>query len=135
MARHKQKKTSKLIFPANWTGRWLYDAVIATPKWQVNSFLGAPQYAQWIDYFSRINGLQLAPKTNADTNFMRSVQVGLVTSQIAQEYESTKVKQTMDEKAKELERLLATPVVSQVMNNTISKIGNAPITVRQEVGE
>ncbi|MEM0319223.1 MAG: hypothetical protein QXR92_04315 [Fervidicoccaceae archaeon] len=61
--------------------------------------------------------------------------MGLVTSQIAQEYENTKVKQSMDEKAKELERLLATPVVSQVMNNTISKIGNSPIMVRQEVGE
>ncbi|MEM3301805.1 MAG: hypothetical protein QXX23_07640 [Thermoplasmata archaeon] len=58
-----------------------------------------------------------------------------MTSQIAQEYENTKVKQTLDDKAKELERLLATPVVSQVMNNTISRIGNAPITVRQEVGE
>ncbi|MEM0257252.1 MAG: hypothetical protein QXV58_15115 [Saccharolobus sp.] len=135
MARHKPKKTSKLIFPANWTGKWLYDAVVATPKWQVNSFLGAPQYAQWISYFDRINGLQLAPKTNADTNFMRSVQVGLVTSQIAQEYENTKVKQTLEDKAEELEKLLTMPIVNQVMNNTLAKIGNAPITVRQEVGE
>lgn len=117
MARHKGYHTDELIFPSNWTGKWLYRAIVNTPKWQINSVLGSPKYNEWINILSaNLNGLRLLAKTDdAVVNVMRSVAVGVKVHQASQQYEQLFHKLPYEQSLKQLENILRHPVVGDMV--------------------
>jgi hypothetical protein len=115
---HKQggHKTKGLVFPANWTGKWLYRAIINTPKWQINSVLNSYKFNEWIAFESTyLNGLRLPEKTNPEDNFIRSVLVGIKVSEAGKQYEETLNKVPLEDKVQLLKDELATPIVGDMI--------------------
>lgn len=130
MSRHKGYHTNQLIFPSNWTGKWLYRAIVNTPKWQINSVLGSTKYGQWYGLLqANLNGLMLAPKT-ADpvSNVMRSVAVGIKVKQASTQYEKLMHKLPYEEEVKRLNELLENPIVGDMVKTLTEATLPAPMT-------
>jgi len=109
-------KTKGLVFPSNWTGKWLYRAIINTPKWQINSVLNSYKYNEWIAFESTyLNGLRLPDRVSADQNYIRSVIVGMKVSQASRDYEQMLNKVPLEEKVELLKEELATPIVGDMI--------------------
>jgi hypothetical protein len=117
---HRQggHKTKGLVFPSNWTGKWVYRAIINTPKWQINSVLNSYKYNEWISFESTyLNGLRLPERTSPEENYIRSVLVGIKVSQASKDYNSTLNKVPLDEKVQLLKDELAVPIVGDMIRN------------------
>jgi hypothetical protein len=115
---HKQggHKTKGLVFPSNWTGKWLYRAIINTPKWQINSVLNSYKYNQWISFESTyLNGLKLPEKQSPEENWLRSAIVGIKVSQAGKDYEQMMNKVPLEDKVQLLKDELATPIVGDMI--------------------
>ncbi len=118
---HKRRKLDKLIFPDHntWVSRWLSDAILATPKWQINSVLGSFYFNQWIDILaSRLDGMKLPPRTNPETNWARSMAVGIAVAMASKEYEDNKVKVEMTTQNQFLKDLLSAPVIKLALGQS-----------------
>lgn len=117
---HKRKKLDYLIFPDQntWVQKWLTDAILATPKWQINSLMGAYYFNEWIDILaSRLNGMRLPERVDPTDNWVRSMAVGFGVALASREYERNKIKVEM-----------------QTENQFIKDILNAP-TVKMAIGQ
>lgn len=115
---HRQggHRTKGLVFPSNWTGKWLYRAVINTPKWQLQSILNSYKFNQWIAFESMaLNGLQLSPRVDPETNFVRSIEVGIAVSQAGKDYEAIPHKVPLEEKVELLKEELETPIIGDMI--------------------
>lgn len=109
-------KTKGLSFPANWTGKWLYRALINTPKWQLNSILNSYKFNQWIAFESMaLNGLQLSPRVSPETNYIRSIEVGIAVSEASKQYEAIPHKVRLEEKVKLLKEELEVPIIGDMI--------------------
>jgi len=109
-------KTKNLVFPANWSGKWLYRAVINTPKWQINSVLNSYKFNQWITFESTyLNGMRLPEKADPNTNYIRSVLVGIKVSQASKDYQQMMNEVPLEEKVELLRNELATPIVGDMI--------------------
>ena len=128
MSKHKGYHTNQLIFPSNWTGKWLYRAIINTPKWQINSVLGSTKYGQWFGLLqANLNGLMLAPKTDdVVSNVMRSVAVGIKVKQASTQYEKLMHKLPYEEQVKRLNELLENPIVGDMVKTLTEATLPAP---------
>ncbi len=116
---HKRRKLNKLIFPDynEWTSRWLTRAILATPKWQINSVEGSFYYNEWIGMLEgKLNGITLPARTGPATNYIRSVKVGIGVALASQEYENNKIKVTSETQNQFLKDLLEGPAVSMALN-------------------
>lgn len=120
---HRQggHKTSELVFPSNWTGKWLYNAIASTPKWQAESLLNSYKYQTWINILStNLNGLVLPKKTgNIEQDVFRSIAVGLVVHKASQEYENMPVDVPLPEKVKMLKDMMNYPLVGDMVKARI----------------
>jgi len=126
-------KTKVLVFPSNWTGKWLYRAIINTPKWQINSVLNSYKYNQWISFESTyLNGLQLPEKTNPEENWIRSAIVGMKVSQASKDYEQMMNKVPLEDKVELLKDELATPIVGDMIRTLTTFVAPLP-SPRQEL--
>jgi len=117
---HRQggHKTKSLVFPSNWTGKWLYRAIVNTPKWQINAVLNSYKYNQWIGFESTyLNGLKLPERTNPEENYIRSVLVGVKVSQAGKDYEESLNKVPLEDKVQLLKDELATPIVGDMIRS------------------
>jgi hypothetical protein len=115
---HRQggHKTKGLVFPSNWTGKWLFRAIINTPKWQINSVLNSYKYNEWISFESTyLNGLKLPEKSDPETNYIRSVLVGVKVSQASKDYENMMNKVPLEDKVELLKDELQTPIVGDMI--------------------
>jgi len=120
-------KTKGLVFPSNWTGKWLYRAIINTPKWQINSVLNSYKFNEWIAFESTyLNGLRLPERTNAEDNWIRSMIVGIKVSQASKDYEQMMNKVPLEEKVDLLKEELATPIVGDMIRTLTSFVAPAP---------
>ena len=120
-------KTKVLVFPSNWTGKWLYRAVINTPKWQINSVLNSYKFNEWIAFESTyLNGLRLPERTSAEENYIRSVIVGIKVSQASKDYEQMMNKVPLEEKVDLLKEELATPIVGDMIRTLTNFVAPAP---------
>ncbi len=118
---HKRKKLEKLVFPDHnmWVARWLSDAILATPKWQINSTLGSFYFNQWIDILaSRLDGMKLPARTNPETNWSRSMAIGIAVAMASKEYEDNKVKVEMSTQNQFLRDLLSAPVIKLALGQS-----------------
>ena len=126
---HRQggHKTKTLAFPTNWTTKWLYDAITATPKWQTKSILNAGKYNQWIAFeSSALNGLTLPERDNPELNFVRSIAVGIKVSQAGEQYERIMNKTTLEDKVQTLNQILATPIVGDMVRSMTESMIQIP---------
>jgi hypothetical protein len=126
---HKQggHKTKGLVFPSNWTGKWLYRAIINTPKWQINSVLNSYKYNQWISFESTyLNGLKLPEKQSPEENWMRSAIVGIKVSQASKDYEQMMNKVPLEDKVELLKDELATPIVGDMIRTLTTFVAPMP---------
>jgi len=117
---HKEggHKTKGLVFPSNWTGKWLYRAIINTPKWQINSILNSYKFNEWIAFESTyLNGLRLPERVSPETDWIRSAIVGVKVSQASQDYEATLNKVPLEEKVDLLKEELSVPIVGDMIRN------------------
>lgn len=122
----KTHKTSKLIFPSDWTGKWIYRSVLATPKWQINSTLNAYKYQEYISFLSgQLDGLTLPERIDPKTNWVRSAMVGEKVVVASQLYEQTPDKIPLEDKIKFVKSLFENPVV----NNLITQATASPLGV------
>jgi len=127
---HRQggHKTKTLVFPSNWTGKWLYRAIVNTPKWQINAVLNSYKYNQWIAFESTyLNGLRLPERTNPEENFIRSVMVGIKVSQAGKDYEESLNKVPLEDKVQLLKDELATPIVGDMIRTVTQFASPMPI--------
>jgi hypothetical protein len=118
---HKRKKLNKLVFPDHntWVAKWLSDAILATPKWQINSTLGSFYYNEYIDILaSRLDGMKLPSRTNPETNWARSMAVGIAVAMASKEYEDNKVKVEMTTQNQFLKDLLSAPVIKLALGQS-----------------
>ncbi len=118
---HKKKKLSKLVFPDHnaWVTKWLSDAILATPKWQINSTLGSFYFNQWIDLLaSRLDGLRIPDRINPKINWIRSMAVGLSVSMASREYENNKVKVELQTENQFIRDLLQGPVIKLALGQS-----------------
>lgn len=126
---HKQggHKTKSLVFPANWVGKWLYRAIVNTPKWQLNSILNSYKFNEWIAFESMaLNGLQLSPRTSPETNYVRSIEVGLAVSEASKQYETLPHKVPLEEKVKLLKEELETPIIGDMIRSMTQAVLPVP---------
>ncbi|ABP73425.1 hypothetical protein [Acidianus bottle-shaped virus] len=129
---HKQggHKTKGLVFPSNWTGKWLYRAIINTPKWQLNSVLNSYKFNQWIAFESmQLNGLQLSPRVSPETNFIRSVEVGIAVSEAGKQYESVPHKVPLEDKVRLLKEELEVPIIGDMVRSMTQAVLPGPMPV------
>lgn len=127
---HKQggHKTKGLVFPSNWVGKWLYRAIINTPKWQLNSVLNSYKYNQWIAFESmKLNGLQLSPRTSPEMNYIRSIEVGIAVSEASKQYESVPHKVPLEDKVKLLKEELEVPIIGDMVRTMTQAVLPAPM--------
>jgi hypothetical protein len=128
---HRQggHKTKNLVFPSNWTGKWLYRAIINTPKWQINSVLNSYKYNEWISFESTyLNGLKLPERSDPETNYIRSVLVGVKVSQASKDYENMMNKVPLEDKVELLKDELATPIVGDMIRTLTTFVAPMPMT-------
>jgi len=126
---HRQggHKTTKLVFPSNWTGKWLYKAIINTPKWQINSVFNSYKYNQWISFESTyLNGLKLPERTSPEENYIRSVIVGMKVSQASKDYENMMNQVPLEDKIELLRDELATPIVGDMIRTLTTFVAPMP---------
>ena len=126
---HKQggHKSKTLVFPANWTSKWLYRAITNTPKWQTNAVLNSYKFNQWITFeSSALNGLRLPERVSPEMNFIRSVVVGIKVSQASKQYEAIMNKETMEQMAENLENIVSMPIVGDMIKNMTKATIPAP---------
>ncbi len=119
---HKEggHRTPVLSFPSNWTGKWVYRAIINTPKWQLNSVLNSYKFNEWIGFESTyLNGLRLSERTDPETNYIRSIEVGIAVSRASQEYEKTFHKVPLEDKVKLLKEELEVPIVGDMIRSMV----------------
>jgi len=120
-------KTKVLVFPSNWTGKWLYRAIINTPKWQINAVLNSYKYNEWIAFESTyLNGLRLPERTSPEENYIRSVLVGIKVSQASKDYEQMMNKVPLEEKVDLLKEELQTPIVGDMIRTLTSFVAPVP---------
>jgi len=120
-------KTKVLVFPSNWTGKWLYRAVINTPKWQINSVLNSYKFNEWIAFESTyLNGLRLPERVSPEENYIRSMIVGIKVSQASKDYEQMMNKVPLEEKVDLLKEELATPIVGDMIRTLTNFVAPAP---------
>lgn len=106
--------------PQEFTGKWLYNAIVNTPKWQIKSLLGAPKFAMWINYLSaELDGITLPEKTNLFDNWLRSAIVGFRVSQASQKFSNQMIKMPISEEVEELKNIVQTPIVGDLINNLV----------------
>jgi hypothetical protein len=132
---HRQggHKTTKLVFPSNWTGKWLFRAIINTPKWQINSVLNSYKYNQWISFESTyLNGLQLPEKTSPEENWIRSVIVGMKVSQASKDYEQMMNKVPLEDKVELLKSELATPIIGDMIRSLTTFVAPMPSPMEEK---
>ncbi len=118
---HKRRKLPRLVFPDvnTWVSKWLTDAILATPKWQINAVLGSFYFNQWIDYLAgRLDGLKLPPRTNPTENWVRSMAVGIGVAMASEEYENNKVKVELQTENQFLKDLLTAPTVKMALGQS-----------------
>jgi len=124
-------KSNKLVFPGNWTGKWLYRAIINVPKWQINSVLNSYKFNQWIALESTyLNGLTLPDKVDPENNYIRSVIVGIKVSQASADYQQIMNEVPLEEKVQLLKDELATPIIGDMINTLTTFV--APVPKEQE---
>lgn len=120
-------RTASLLFPSNWTGRWLRNAIEAEPKWQLRSILNSYKYANWIAFESvALNGLQLTPRGNPENNYLRSVEVGILISNAAEQYRNQPNKIPFEQKVNILKDILATPIVGDMVRTFTEAVFTLP---------
>ena len=120
-------KTNKLVFPSNWTGKWLYRAIINTPKWQINAVLNSYKFNEWISFESTyLNGLKLPERTDPETNYIRSVIVGVKVSQASKDYKNMMNKVPLEDKVELLKEELQTPIVGDMIRTLTSFVAPMP---------
>jgi len=132
---HRQggHKTNKLVFPSNWTGKWLYRTIINTPKWQINSVLGSYKYDQWTSFESTyLNGLKLPERTSPEENYLRSVIVGIKVSQASKDYKNMMNEVPLEDKIELLKDELSTPIVGDMIRTLTTFVAPIP-SPRQEL--
>jgi len=115
---HRQggHRTKGLVFPSNWTGKWIFKAVVNTPKWQINSILNSYKYNEWISFESTyLNGLRLPERTSPEENYIRSVLVGIKVSQASKDYDSMLNKVPLEDKVELLKEELSVPIVGDMI--------------------
>lgn len=123
-------RTKGLVFPSNWTGKWLYRAIINTPKWQLHSVLNSYKYNQWIAFESMaLNGLQLSPRTSPENNYIRSIEVGIAVSQASKQYQSVPHKVPLEDKVRLLKEELEVPIVGDMVRTLTQAVLPAPMSV------
>jgi len=124
-------KTKSLAFPGNWTGKWLYRAIINTPKWQINSVLNSYKYNQWASFESTyLNGLKLPEKQSPEENWLRSAIVGIKVSQASKDYEQMMNKVPLEDKVQLLKDELATPIVGDMIRTLTTFV--APMQMQNQ---
>jgi len=127
---HKQggHKTKGLVFPSNWTGKWIFKAIVNTPKWQINAVLNSYKYNEWISFESTyLNGLRLPEKTNPEENWIRSAFVGIKVSEASKAYDSMQNKVPLDEKVDLLKEELSVPIVGDMIRNITQFTAPVPV--------
>ncbi len=127
---HRQggHKTKGLVFPSNWTGKWLYRAIINTPKWQINAVLNSYKYNEWISFESTyLNGLKLPERSDPETNYIRSVLVGVKVSQASKDYENMMNKVPLEDKVELLKDELQTPIVGDMIRTLTTFVAPMPM--------
>jgi len=127
---HKEggHKTKGLVFPSNWTGKWIYRAVINTPKWQINSVLNSYKFNEWISFESTyLNGLRLPERTSPEDNYVRSMLVGVKVSQASKDFNSTLNKVPLEEKVQLLKEELSVPIVGDMIRNITQFTAPVPV--------
>lgn len=132
---HKRRKLSKLIFPdlTTWTDDWLTNSILATPKWQINAVLGSYSYNQWITYLAgKLDGYKLPERVNPETNWQRSMAVGIGVAIASQEYENTKIKEPASVENKFLKDILERPMIQVALGQTTL---SAPVKNKAEIGK
>jgi len=115
---HRQggHRTKSLVFPSNWSGKWLFRAIINTPKWQINSILNSYKFSEWIGYLSSyLNGLKLPDRTSPEENYVRSVVVGIKVSQASKDYQNAMNKIPVEDKVRLLKDEIETPIVGDMI--------------------
>jgi hypothetical protein len=133
---HKQggHKTKGLVFPSNWTGKWLYRAIINTPKWQINAVLNSYKFNEWIAFESTyLNGLRLPERTSPEENYIRSVLVGIKVSQASTDYEQMMNKVPLEEKVELLKEELQTPIVGDMIRTLTTFVAPTPAPMMPNV--
>lgn len=126
---HKQGgyRSKTLIFPNNWTGKWLYHAIINTPKWQINSILNSYKFAEWVGFESTyLNGLRLPERSSPEENYIRSVMVGVKVSQASREYNSMMNKVGLEDKVELLKDELEAPVLGDMIKSLTQAVVPSP---------
>lgn len=129
---HKQggHKTKGLSFPSNWTGKWLFRAITATPKWQLDSILNSYKFNQWIAFESMaLNGLQLSPRVSPEYNYIRSAEVGIAVSLASDMYEQVPHKVPLEDKVKLLKEELEVPIVGDMIKQMTEAVLPEPTPV------
>jgi len=122
-------KTPRLVFPSNWTGKWLYRAIVNTPKCQINSVLNSYKYNQWISFESTyLNGLRLPERTSPEENWIRSALVGMKVSQASKDYENMMNKVPLEEKVELLKEELQTPIIGDMIRTLTTFVAPMPET-------
>ncbi len=133
---HKKRKLNRLVFPDinTWVSKWLSDAIIATPKWQINSVLGSFYYNEWIDMLaSHLDGMKLPAKTNPAENWQRSLVVGMGVGLASMQYENNKVKVELGTQNQFLKDLLSAPAVKLAIGqSTISPMAKTANLITPE---
>ena len=117
---HKQggHRSKVLVFPSNWTSKWLYRAIIHTPKWQTNAILNSYKFGQWIAFeSSALNGLRLPERISPEVNFVRSIVVGIKVSQASKQYENMMNKESIEQMVENLQNLTSMPIVGDMIRN------------------
>ncbi len=117
----KRKKLEKLVFPDHnaWVSKWLSNAILATPKWQINATLGSFYFNQYIDILaSRLDGLKLPDRTDPKMNWVRSMEVGIAVSMASREYENNKIKVEMATENQFIKDLLQGPMIKLALGQS-----------------
>lgn len=131
---HKRRKLGKLIFPdlTTWTDDWLTNAILSTPKWQINAVLGSYNFNEWINYLAgKLDGYKLPERINPHTNWQRSMAVGIGVAIASQEYENTKIKEPAAVENKFLKDILERPMIQVALGQTTL---SGPAKTKAEIG-
>lgn len=94
----------------------------------MNAILNSYKYNEWISFESTyLNGLRLPEKSDPETNYLRSVLVGVKVSQASKDYEQMMNKVPLEEKIELLRDELETPIIGDMIKTLTTFVAPMPM--------
>jgi len=90
--------------------------------------LNSYKYNEWISFESTyLNGLKLPERSDPETNYIRSVLVGVKVSQASKDYENMMNKVPLEDKVELLKDELQTPIVGDMIRTLTTFVAPMPM--------